>query len=150
MSPMNEELNCPVCSSRHICRDLEVYDDRYGYPGQFRLDRCASCGHRTLRGDFSSQLLTRLYSDYYPRAALELEQYRPAKEIKGFTSWLKGKSHSAYCWVPENVRGLDIGCGFGESLGYHKSRGCDVYGVEADENIRRVADRYGFRVHVGL
>ena len=45
---------------------------------------------------------------------------------------------------------MDIGCGFGESLGYHKARGCEVFGVEADENIRRVADKYGYKVHVGL
>jgi SAM-dependent methyltransferase len=52
--------------------------------------------------------------------------------------------------VPKNVRVLDIGSGFGESLGYHKARGCDVYGVEADENLRRVADKFGYKVHIGL
>jgi SAM-dependent methyltransferase len=52
--------------------------------------------------------------------------------------------------VPRNVRVLDIGCGFGESLGYHRARGCDVYGVEADENIRRISERFGYKVHVGL
>lgn len=60
------------------------------------------------------------------------------------------EKRSAYCWVPKNVRILDIGCGFGETLGYHKSRGCEVYGVDADENVRRVADKFGFKVHVGL
>jgi len=48
------------------------------------------------------------------------------------------------------VRVLDIGCGFGETLGYHKERGCDVYGVEADENIKRVAENYGYNVHIGV
>jgi len=48
------------------------------------------------------------------------------------------------------VRVLDLGCGFGESLGYHAARGCDVYGVEADENIRRVVEKFGYKVHVGL
>jgi SAM-dependent methyltransferase len=52
--------------------------------------------------------------------------------------------------VPKNVRVLDIGCGFGNTLAYHQARGCDVWGVEADENIRRVAEKYGFNVHVGL
>ncbi len=38
--------------------------------------------------------------------------------------------------MPRNVRVLDIGCGFGESLGYYEARGCEAYGVEADENTR--------------
>jgi SAM-dependent methyltransferase len=48
------------------------------------------------------------------------------------------------------VRVLDVGCGFGEALVYHRARGCEVHGVEADRNIARVAARYGFDVHVGL
>ena len=48
------------------------------------------------------------------------------------------------------MRVLDVGCGFGQTLGYYTARGCDVYGVEVDENIRRVADKFGFKVHVGL
>jgi 2-polyprenyl-3-methyl-5-hydroxy-6-metoxy-1,4-benzoquinol methylase len=142
-------MNCGICRGE-IEDFLEVYDDRYGYPGIFRLGRCSGCGHKSLLTFFKPEQLRELYTDYYPRSTFGLEQYSPAKEIKGFRSWLNGESRSAYCWVPENVRVLDIGCGFGESLGYHKARGCDVYGVEADENIRRVADEYGFKVHVGL
>jgi len=52
--------------------------------------------------------------------------------------------------VPRNVRVLDIGCGFGESLGYHRNRGCEAHGVEADSNILRVAARHGLNVRVGL
>jgi SAM-dependent methyltransferase len=53
-------------------------------------------------------------------------------------------------WVPPATRILDIGCGFGEALAYHRARGCLVRGVEADRNIARVAARHGFDVHVGL
>ena len=48
------------------------------------------------------------------------------------------------------MRVLDIGCGFGESLGYHRARGCDAHGVEADRNILRVAERHGLNVKHGL
>jgi SAM-dependent methyltransferase len=48
------------------------------------------------------------------------------------------------------MRVLDIGCGFGESLGYHRARGCSAKGVEADRNILRVAERHGLDVDVGL
>lgn len=145
-----ETRSCPICSSRQMNGKFELYDDRYGYPGSFQLVHCSQCGHKLLVGEFTPELLKKLYTDYYPRSTFDLDQYRPAKEIKGFISWLNGESRSAYSWVPENVRVLDIGCGFGEALGYHTARGCDVYGVEADENIRRVADKFGFKVHVGL
>jgi 2-polyprenyl-3-methyl-5-hydroxy-6-metoxy-1,4-benzoquinol methylase len=140
---------CPVCGqSGHSI--LDVYDDRYAYPGQYRIYQCGTCGHRFLPAHFTSEQMTKLYTDFYPRSSFRLEDYRPAPEVRGFSSWLNGERSAAYTWVPQNVRVLDIGCGFGETLGYHKARGCDAYGVEADENIRRVADQYGFNVHVGV
>ena len=126
-----------------------VYDDRYGYKGWFPLHRCRECSHGFLSGDFRPDELKTMYTDYYPRSTLSPEKYEPRKEVKGFHSWLNGERCLAYSWVPKNVRILDIGCGFGESLGYHRSRGCEVYGVEMDENIRRVADRFQLDVHVG-
>lgn len=140
---------CLVCSNA-VRYYKTLFDDRYGYPGLFQLTRCDHCGHMSLQTTFSPGSLTRLYTDYYPRSAFRPEDYHSHKEVRGFRSWLNGERCSAYAWVPENVRVIDIGCGFGETLGYHKERGCEVYGVEADENIRRVAERHGFNVHVGL
>lgn len=151
MLPIDGEiLNCPLCSSQQMNKKIEVYDDRYGYPGSFQLNICLQCRHISIAGDFTPELLTKLYTHYYPRSSFDPNQYRPSPEVKGFKAWLNGERRSAYCWVPKNVRVLDIGCGFGETLGYHESRGCEVYGVEADENIRRVAEKFGFKVHIGL
>jgi SAM-dependent methyltransferase len=141
---------CVICGSRALSKLYDVFDDRYGYPGTFALLQCGSCGHAFLRGEFPPELLRDLYSNYYPRATFDLERYQPYQEKSGLKAWLAGEKCSAYRWVPRNVRVLDIGCGFGESLGYHRARGCDVYGVEADENIRRVSERFGYKVHVGL
>ncbi|NTW58824.1 MAG: class I SAM-dependent methyltransferase [Nitrospirae bacterium] len=145
----NRDIACKICSSP-VRKFLDVFDDRYGYPGQFWIFDCMGCGHKFLQADFDQDVLTDLYSDYYPRSALRLDQYRPHKPATGFISWLNGKRAGAYTWVPAGVRVLDIGCGFGESLGYHTARNCEVFGVEADENIRRIAETYGFNVHVGL
>lgn len=140
---------CCICGA-NAAMHYKLYDDRYGYPGLFEIYKCPCCGHKFIPRDFTPELLTMLYTDFYPRSTFNTDNYRPSKEIKGFISWLNGEHRSAYSWVPRNVRILDIGCGFGEALGYHQSRGCYVYGVEADENIRRVADKFGFKVHIGL
>jgi 2-polyprenyl-3-methyl-5-hydroxy-6-metoxy-1,4-benzoquinol methylase len=143
-------INCPVCNSSSLSYISEHYDDRYGYPGKFKLMRCAGCGHAFLQGEFSPELLRDLYTNYYPRSTFDLEHFQPYKEVHGFSAWFDGEKGSPMRWVPHNVRVLDIGCGFGESLGYHQARGCEVHGVDADENIRRVAEKFGYKVHVGL
>lgn len=143
-------MACPICNSSNLLPSYSLYDDRYGYPGKFQLVQCGTCKHAFLDGSFSSESLTNLYSNYYPRSALNLNDFRPYKEEGGFFAWLKGTKSAAFRWVPKNVRILDIGCGFGQALAYHRDRGCDVYGVEADQNIQRVAERFGFKVHVGL
>lgn len=143
-------INCPICNSSSLATIGDRYDDRYGYPGVFTLSKCTACGHIFLQGEFSPELLRDLYSNYYPRSTFDLEVHKPYQVTTGLTAWLEGDNSLPYRWVPRNVRVLDIGCGFGESLAYHRARGCDVYGVEADENIRRVAEKFGYNVHVGL
>jgi SAM-dependent methyltransferase len=142
-------MKCVICNSK-MSDYMTLYDDRHGYPGMFKLYTCDLCLHKTLDAYFDADSLIRLYNDYYPRSSFHVNDYQPYKEAKGFRAWLDGRHSAVFAWVPRNVRILDIGCGFGESLGYHQSRGCDVYGVEVDENIRRVVERYGYKVHIGL
>lgn len=139
-----EKMICCICEKDKVRSLFGLYDDRYGYSGQFELMCCQYCGHKFLpSAEFNSEVLTDLYTNYYPRSVFDVAAYKPSQEKHGFMSWLNGDKRSAFRWVPKNVRVLDIGCGFGESLGYHAARGCDVYGVEADENIRQIG-----RAHV--
>lgn len=142
-------MSCPICKQQtHIV--MQSYDDRYAYPGHFDLLRCANCGHEFLDCNMTPDQLGELYTNYYPRKTFDVAQFKPHEEASGLGAWFNGLNSSAFRGVPKNVRVLDVGCGFGQSLGYHTARGCDVYGVEADENIRRVAEKFDFRVHVGL
>jgi 2-polyprenyl-3-methyl-5-hydroxy-6-metoxy-1,4-benzoquinol methylase len=143
-------MNCPICKSEGVNGVMQLYDDRYGYPGQFTLMKCRNCGHLFLNCDLSPSQLTELYTNYYPRKSFDVAEYKPYTEESGLVAWINGLDCSAFRWVPSNVRVLDVGCGFGESLGYHTARGCDVYGVEADEHIRRVMEKFGYKIHVGL
>lgn len=141
---------CRICGAAVRPALAGLYDDRYGYPGTFTLDACVACGHQQLVAEFSPDELSRLYSEYYPRKSLAVDDHSAYPPAQGFKSWLNGERCSAYHWVPERVRVLDIGCGACGTLGYHRARGCEVYGVEADANVRAIAKRQGFDVHIGL
>ena len=112
---------------------------------------CSSdlCGHRQLDAAFSDADLTRLYSDHYPRRVADPEDFALPPEAAGLGGWLDGARASAYRWVPPKVRVLDIGSGIGRALAWHRARGCDAWGMEADENVRAVAERHGLQVHIG-
>jgi 2-polyprenyl-3-methyl-5-hydroxy-6-metoxy-1,4-benzoquinol methylase len=143
-------VECPICGGRSR-RALEVFDDRYGYPGTFQSCQCAGCGHRHLEAaQFSDAQIQALYSDYYPRRSMRPEDYRAEVERSGLVAWLDGARASAFRWVPRDVRVLDIGCGFGQALGYHASRGCEAWGVESDENVRAIAELHGFKLRIGV
>jgi 2-polyprenyl-3-methyl-5-hydroxy-6-metoxy-1,4-benzoquinol methylase len=141
---------CPICTGDRVSRTFTLYDDRYGYRGEFEQRRCAACGHRWLDWTPDAPTLGKLYSEHYPRSDRSADDLAPLASPGRLAAWWRGARGSAARWVPAGVRVLDIGCGFGESLAYHRARGCEVHGVEADRNIARVAARHGFDVHVGL
>jgi 2-polyprenyl-3-methyl-5-hydroxy-6-metoxy-1,4-benzoquinol methylase len=143
-------VNCPICGGKTRKKHSGLWDDRYGYPGRFDLLKCQDCGHAFLNCAFTPEQITALYTNYYPRRTYDIEEFKPRTKKSGLAAWLNGLDSAAFRWVPKNVRVLDVGCGFGQSLAYHTARGCDVYGVEADENIRRVAEKFSYKVHVGL
>jgi 2-polyprenyl-3-methyl-5-hydroxy-6-metoxy-1,4-benzoquinol methylase len=143
------ESACAICGApQHAERRL--YDDRYGHPDSFVLARCEGCGHRRLDATMTEAQITQLYTRYYPRSQLDIASWAPPQESAGLAAWWRGDRANAFRWVAPRVRVLDIGCGFGESLGYHRSRGCEAHGVEADANILRVAERHGLNVRHGL
>jgi 2-polyprenyl-3-methyl-5-hydroxy-6-metoxy-1,4-benzoquinol methylase len=142
---------CPICTTgtvRLVRADL--YDDRYGYPGTFALWRCASCAHQFLQALMTEELARELYSQYYPRAALDLEAWQPEREYPAWRRAVSRAGSAAFRWVPRGVRVLDVGCGFGQSLGYHRRRGCEAHGVDPDVNILRVAERFGLQARAGV
>ncbi len=142
-------MKCPICQHESTLSSQGHFDDRFGYPGTFDLLACKGCGHHFLNAHFSGDETVQLYTQYYPRSSFSTDDYKPATYTKDFRSWFNGEER-AYSHVLPNSRVLDVGCGFGETLGYHKSRGCEVYGIDADENILRIAERYGFNAKAGV
>jgi 2-polyprenyl-3-methyl-5-hydroxy-6-metoxy-1,4-benzoquinol methylase len=142
---------CPICKEQSL-RNFQngLYDDRFGYPGRFDLLKCTKCDHVFIDAAFTPEELSKLYTDFYPRSGYKLEEHRPLAKGSRLGDWMRGARSGAVFWVPPGVRVLDIGCGSCESLGYLRNQGCSAYGVEADENVRAISQRYGYRVEIGL
>jgi SAM-dependent methyltransferase len=141
--------SCPICAARDPRFRLKAYDDRYACPGRFDIYYCRQCAHAFVAAADAAPEEERLYTDYYPRAALAPAVFKPKAFAGGVRSWLNGDDSAACRWVPAGVRVLDVGCGFGETLAYLVSRGCEAYGVELDGNVRRIADNFGLKIHIG-
>jgi 2-polyprenyl-3-methyl-5-hydroxy-6-metoxy-1,4-benzoquinol methylase len=140
--------DCPICNSKaQIIKEL--YDDRFGYKGYYAIRQCDSCDHCFVEKSFSKEELARLYTSHYQRSHYDVSKFTPAKKNNGFGGWLNGSKQAAYRWVPQNVRVLDVGCGAGETLAYHASRGCQAYGLEVDENVKHIADSLGLNIVIG-
>ncbi len=141
---------CPVCGAESVLHRSGLYDDRYAYPGSFRVFRCAACAHAYTDFAPSAEEVAQLYSNYYPRRNYDASHWKPPAVPRGFSAWLWGKRGGAYAWVPERVRVLDVGTGAGEALGYHAARGCEAVGMDPDENVARIAQEKGIRIKIGL
>lgn len=115
----------------------------------FRIVRCERCHHAFIPEICDTSVSEQLYTDYYPRASFDLSSFRAKSFAGGFSSWLNGDACATCKWVPLGVKVLDIGCGFGETLAYYHARGCDAYGVEMDENVRKAAEKFHFKVYIG-
>jgi len=153
-------MHCHICRSEKVFTKYQLFDDRYGYDGDFTLVGCKTCSHLWLNCRFTPEQLSNIYSTYYPYnppkaiepGTMEGEKLRKERRITTdpFHGWLYGIKSSASRWVPKNVRLLDIGCGIGGTFKYHIERGCDVYGIEANENIRSIIEKSGYKIHVGV
>lgn len=145
--------HCPACGGADIQYAVSCYDDRYGYPRSTSYLRCRFCNHLFAEGKLTPELRHDLYNHYYPRASFEPFSYQPFREITGlrekFRAWLDGENRYAFRYVPSGVKVLDIGCGYGEALGYHARRNCHSVGVEIDEAVQKVSSEWGFTVHAG-
>ncbi len=144
------KVTCPICQGETELILGGLYDDRYGYPDLFDLYRCKSCGHRHIPTAFTPEDLGRLYTRYYPRGNFDIESFRAEEEKHGFSAWFAGEGASAFRHVPRNVRVLDIGCGIGATLAYHRNRDCEAFGMEADGNVQAIAKRHGLNIQQGI
>ncbi len=95
-----------------------------------------------------------LYSTYYPRKhVVTADLVAAVKGVAGswarLQRWWGGTNNQGQYTVSRGQVMLDVGCGSGLSLLEAQRFGAEAYGIEADPNIRRIADELGLRVHIG-
>ncbi|EKD93500.1 MAG: methyltransferase type 11, partial [uncultured bacterium] len=117
--------------------------------GSFAVFCCPNCRFSFVDVDFSEEETISLYTTYYPRKSFAKEIHKPFVPLPPYHAWLSGEKSNVHFFIPKQVKILDIGCGFGESLAFHKSRGCEVWGVEADKNVEFLREVYGEKIKIG-
>src|SRR3546814_6346506 len=110
-------MHSPNLSTRQPCEcgailsaQLTLFDDRYGYPGEYALLKCVSCGHHRLATEMNGDEIGDLYTNYYPRSSFDVEAWSPPREEGRLRVWWSGLKASAFRWVPRDVTILDVGC----------------------------------------
>jgi SAM-dependent methyltransferase len=147
-------MSCPVCGGSEYTLGADVFDDRYGEPGLYRLAKCSQCHHLATAPRLSEADLPALYGTYYPRKSVAAEDVRSeARAVlrpwARLRRWWMGVDNQGQYTVHPGELMLDIGCGSGLSLLEAQAMGAQARGVEADPNVRRIADELGVQVHIG-
>ena len=98
--------------------------------------------------------LASLYSTYYPRklvntADLVTSASSVAGSMARLRRWWEGTNNQGQYTVSLGQTMLDVGCGNGLSLLEAQALGAQAYGIEADPNIRRIADELQLQIHIG-
>ena len=145
---------CPVCTSSEHTPLRPAFVDRYGCPDMFSIVRCNACGHLMTSPALMEDELATLYSTYYPRklvnsADLVISASNATGSFARFRRWWEGTDNQGQYTVSPGQTMLDVGCGSGLSLLEAQTLGAQAYGIEADPNIRRIADELKLRIHIG-
>jgi 2-polyprenyl-3-methyl-5-hydroxy-6-metoxy-1,4-benzoquinol methylase len=149
-----DQQSCIACGSGMQVFIERIVDDRYGCPGVYSIQQCAACGQMATTPPLKEEDLPGLYSQYYPRRhvdfdALEAEAARAIAPRAPLRRWLAGTDNQGHYLARPGQKVLDIGSGSCLSLLELRQMGVDAWGVEADPNVRAIAERYQLKVHIG-
>lgn len=145
--------HCKICEGPLEDFIESIFDDRHGYPGRYRIVRCAKCGFGQTVPEIAPDQIGEIYTRYYPRkniidvAAATRRQVRVSPFAK---RWLLGVNNTAHYHIRKGTRVLDVGCGDCTSLLEIQSLGAEGYGIEPDQNIKELVDTLKLKVHIGV
>ncbi len=73
---MKDFPSCKICGHNLTTFLQNLFDDRHGYPGRFDIFRCKQCGFGQTAPEIAEDQLGALYTEYYPRKSLALEEMK--------------------------------------------------------------------------
>jgi 2-polyprenyl-3-methyl-5-hydroxy-6-metoxy-1,4-benzoquinol methylase len=146
--------SCICCGKPLFLYFDQLKDDRYGHPDTFSILRCYECGYMGTSPRLIESDLSNLYSSYYPRKHVDFDGL---ENIAGYRDtwfsklrdWYFGTNNQGQKFALKYQKVLDIGCGSCSSLLEMRRRGVLCWGIEADPNVKIIADHFGLNVHIG-
>ena len=148
-----ESVTCDLCDASNSIKLFEAHDYRYGHQEMFSFVECLSCGLTYLNPRPVMDSIISLYETDY---SLENEQINIPKletnRWKNFMKRIGRKTIGSYTdEIIDLSRGkvLDIGCGSGYVLLALKEKGCEVSGLEANQNAVDMCTGLGLDVFQG-
>ncbi len=145
-------MKCKICSGKLYSWQKNLFDDRHGYPGKFKILRCTDCGFGQTIPQLSESKISKIYSNYYPWKKIDVKNIKKSdyKMPNRTDIWRKGLFiNGQYKVRPKSVV-LDVGCGLGFSLLELESIGCKAYGIDPDNNAKKLADKFKLNFKKGF
>ena len=132
---------CPLCNSENNHQFLKL-KDYFLTQEEFEIIECENCKLLFTTPCPTPDKIGSYYKseDYLShndeKKGLFAKIYNSVKKIN-----IKNKFKIAISRQPSAVSLLDIGCGVGDFLLYAKEKGCDITGIEPNNDARKIAEK---------
>lgn len=144
--------NCPICESTStVVEHKGLFDDRYGFPGDFDVAKCVTCKHRFSLPKLSETDISKVYEHYGRRNTDSRDVIENANKSASTTviqRFFAGTNNLGQHFAPSGSRILDVGSGDCSNLLESKIMGFDSVGFDVDAESQRLATELGLNVQV--
>ena len=137
-----KQQSCYVCSNEKLRVISEI--DRYGF--YYPTAICENCGNVQQSEYYTEEVLADFYSNIYRKiygSQLPQEFFENQKKGRGIEIF---KFVDSVC-KPKRV--LEVGCGAGGNLSVFRDNGCEVIGLDFDDDYLNVARKNGITTITG-
>jgi len=144
-------MKCTICKGKTKSLHNNLYDDRYGAPGNFSINCCKKCGFCRIDPVLNKDKIGKFYQKYYPLSSLKVTDVKKSiNNFPKFVNWIMGTNNITHRYIDKNSNVLDVGSASGVSLLEIKKLGGNAYGVEPDPNASRIAKALKLNVFKGF